>query len=143
MATLAGVILSSDKSNISAMTGRCVAHPLLISLANLFMDFWMKGSNCTFLLLTLLPIPKFIHKDWPIRSVLESHMIHECLDFILAPLKKAAEVGIMMSDPAGSLRHIFTPLSAYIVDMQEASLLAAVAGKTSVASHHGNLQMTW
>jgi hypothetical protein len=113
------------------MTGGRVAHPLLISLANLFMDFRMKGSNCAFLLLALLPIPKFIHKDRPIRGVLESRMIHECLDFILAPLKKAAEVGIMMSDPAGSLRHVFTPLSAYIVDVQEASLLAAVAGKTS------------
>ena len=94
------------------MTGGHVAHPLLISLANLFMDFRMKGSNHAFLLLALLPVPKFIHKDWPIRGVLESHMIHECLDFILQLLKKAAEVGIMMSDPAGSLRHVFTPLAA-------------------------------
>ena len=129
-ATLAGIILSSDKTNILAMTGGCVAYPLLISLANLFMDFRMKGSNCTFLLLMLLPILKFIHKDWLIHGVLESCMIYECLDFILTLLKKAAEVGIMMSDLAGSLCHIFTPLSAYIVDMQEASLLAAVAGKT-------------
>jgi Plavaka transposase len=113
------------------MTGGRVAHPLLISLANLFMDFRMKGSNHAFLLLALLPVPKFIHKDRPIRGVLESRMIHECLDFILQPLKKAAEVGIMMSDPAGSLRHVFTPLAAYMVDVQEALLLAAVAGKTS------------
>ena len=63
-------------------------------------------------------------------GVLESCMIHECLDFILTLLKKAAEVGIMMSDLASSLCHIFTPLSVYIVDVQEASLLAAVAGKT-------------
>jgi hypothetical protein len=62
---------------------------------------------------------------------LESRMIHECLDFVLKPLKKAAEIGIMMSDPAGSLRHVFTPLAAYMVDVQEALLLAAVAGKTS------------
>jgi hypothetical protein len=113
------------------MTGGRVAHPLLISLANLFMDFRMKGSNGAFLLLALLPVPKFIHKDRAIRGVLESRMIHACLDFILKPLKKAAEVGIMMSDPAGSLRYVFTPLAAYMVDVQEALLLAAVAGKTS------------
>jgi Plavaka transposase len=60
-ATLLGVVLSSDKTNISAMTGGRIAHPLLISLMNLFMDFRMKASNHAFLLLALLPVPKFIH----------------------------------------------------------------------------------
>jgi hypothetical protein len=130
-ATLLGIILSSDKTHISAMTGGRVAHPLLISLMNLFMDFQMKASNHAFLLLALLPVPKFIHRDQKLRGVLENHMIHECLDFILKPLKKAAEVGIMMSDPAGSLRYVFTPLAAYIVDVQAALSLSGVAGKTS------------
>ncbi|KAF9455194.1 hypothetical protein BDZ94DRAFT_1129282, partial [Collybia nuda] len=58
-------------------------------------------------------------------------VIHECLDFVLSPLKKAAEVGIMMSDPLGSLRYVFTPLAAYIADTQEALALSGVAGKTS------------
>ena len=113
------------------MTGGRVAHPLLISLANLCMDFRMKATNHAFLLLALLPVPKFIHKDQGTRGVLEYRMIHECLDFILEPLKKAAEVGIMMSDPTGSLCYVFTPLAAYMVDVQEALLLSAVAGKTS------------
>jgi hypothetical protein len=122
-ATLLGVILS-------AMTGGCVAHPLLISLTNLFADFRMKASNHVFLLLVLLPVPKFIHQDKKLCGVLENHMIHECLDFILKPLKKAAKVGIMMSDPAGSLCYVFTPLAAYIVDVQEALSLVRIAGKT-------------
>ena len=57
-------------------------------------------------------------------------MIYECLDFILKPLKKAAEVGIMMLDPVEFLHYIFTPLAAYIVDIQEALALSGVAGKT-------------
>ena len=112
------------------MTGGHVAHPLLISLANLFVDFQMKGSNHAFLLLVLLPVPKFIHKDRQICGVLDSRMIHECLDFILKPLKTVAKIGTMMSDLAGQARYIFTPLAAYMVDVQEALLLAAVAGKT-------------
>ncbi|KAH9159458.1 hypothetical protein EDB89DRAFT_2117806 [Lactarius sanguifluus] len=100
-ATLLGVVLSSDKTNISAMTGGRVAHPLLISLANLLMDFRMKGTNHAFLLLALLPVPNFIHKDSKTRGILENRMVHECLDFILTPLKKAAQFGIMMSDPLG------------------------------------------
>ena len=58
-------------------------------------------------------------------------MIHECLDFILKPLKKAVEVGIMMSDPVGFCRYIFTPLAAYIVDVPEALALSGIGGKTS------------
>jgi hypothetical protein len=58
-------------------------------------------------------------------------MVHECLDFILEPLKRATQIGIMMSDPVGSRCHVFTPLAAYIVDVQEAVALAGVAGKTS------------
>ena len=113
------------------MTGGRQAHPLLISLANILMDFRMKATNHAFLLLALLPISKFTHQDRKTRGVLENRMIHECLDFILKPLKKAAEVGIMMSDPVGSCRYVFTPLAAYIVDVQEALALSGVGGKTS------------
>ena len=113
------------------MTGRRQAHPLLISLANILMDFRMKATNHAFLLLALLPISKFIHKNRKTRGVLENRMIHECLDFILKPLKKAAEVGIMMSDPLGFCRFVFTPIAAYIVDVQEALALSGVAGKMS------------
>ncbi|KAH9009323.1 hypothetical protein EDB85DRAFT_1881682, partial [Lactarius pseudohatsudake] len=137
-ATLLGIVLSSDKTNISAMTGGRMAHPLLMSLANLLMDFRMKGTNHAFLLLALLPVPNFIHKDSKTRGVLENRMVHECLDFILTPLKKAAQFGIMMSDPLGSLRYVFTPLASYIVDVAEAIVLAGVGGKTShvtMASH--------
>jgi hypothetical protein len=95
------------------------------------MDFRTKATNHAFHLLALLPTPKFIHPDRKIRGVLENRLIHSCLDFILQPLKKAAEVGIMMSDPLGSLRYVYTPLAAYIVDTQEAVVLAGVSGKTS------------
>ena len=61
----------------------------------------------------------------------QNRLILDCLDFILQPLKKAAQVGIMMSDLLGSLHYVYTPLTAYIVDTQEAVVLAGVAGKTS------------
>ncbi|KAG1905725.1 uncharacterized protein F5891DRAFT_1125768 [Suillus fuscotomentosus] len=85
-ATLLGTILSSDKTNISTMTGDRVAHPLLTS------------SN-SFVLTALLPIPKFIHKNKRMRGVLEDRLIHECLDIVLRPLKQAAREGVMLSDP--------------------------------------------
>ena len=130
-ATILGTVLSSDKTNISAMTGGHVAHLLLISLANVDMSFRMKASNHTFLLLALLPVPKFIHKNRKICGILESCVIHECLDYILEPLKIAAQVRILMSDPVGNLRHCFTPLAAYIVDTPKSVMVSGVGGKTS------------
>ena len=113
------------------MTGNRVAHPLLISLANIKMDFRTKASNHLFHLLALLPIPRFMHPIKKTQGVLESRLFHQCLDIVLAPLKKAAEVGIMMSDPLGYRRFCFPPIAAYIVDTPEAALVAGVGGKTS------------
>lgn len=113
------------------MTGGRMAHPLLLSLANLDMDFRMKASNHGFLLLALLPVPKFIYKGRKMRGVLENRLIHECLDFILQPVKTAAQIGTMMSDPLGQLRYVFPALAAYIVDTPESAVLSGVAGKTS------------
>ena len=120
------------------MTGGRVAHPLLISLANMKASYRAKSSHHAFVLLALLPVPKFITHDQPLRGMLENRLFHECLDFILQPLKKAAYRGVQMSDPYGSLRDCFTPLAAYIVDTPEAALIAGVGGKTSpvtMASH--------
>ncbi|KAJ7911544.1 hypothetical protein B0H13DRAFT_2328201 [Mycena leptocephala] len=130
-ATLLGTILSSDKTQLSTMTGNRQAHPLLISLADIDMDFRMKASHHAFLLLALCPIPKFIEKDPEIRGVLESRIFHAVLDFVLRPLKTAARVGVMMNDPLGWRRFCFTPLAAHIVDTPESAMIAGVAGKTS------------
>ncbi|KAF8132962.1 hypothetical protein EV363DRAFT_1397865 [Boletus edulis] len=129
--TLCGVILSSDKMTITNMCGGQVAHPLLISLANIRMKTHNKALSHAFLLLTLMPIPRFIHPTTRICSVLEAWLFHQCLDIVLEPLKIAACIGKMMSDPAGNLHYCFTPLVSYIVDMPEAAMLACIWGQTS------------
>ncbi|KAJ7481071.1 hypothetical protein B0H11DRAFT_1724567 [Mycena galericulata] len=100
-ATVLGTILSSDKTQLTSMTGNRSAYPMLISMADLDMDFRMKACHHAFLLLALLPIPKFREKDAEIRGVLANRLFHAVLDFILAPLKKCAEIGLMMTDPLG------------------------------------------
>ena len=130
-ATLLRMVLSSDKTNISVLTGNCIAHPLLISLVNIKMATQLKPSSCAFLLAALLPVPKFIHKNKRMKGVLEDRLIHQCLDIVLEPLKCATQVGVMLSDPWGYNRYCFTPITSYIVDTPEAAMLATVGGKTS------------
>ncbi|KAG1881763.1 hypothetical protein C8R48DRAFT_550766, partial [Suillus tomentosus] len=130
-ATLLGTVLSSDKTNITSLTGDRVAHPLLMSLANIHMKIRLKSSSNAFVLTALLPVPKFIHKKKRMRGVLEDRLVHQCLDIVLEPLKQAARSGIMLSDPIGHSHYCFTPLASYIADTPEAMMLASVGGKTS------------
>jgi hypothetical protein len=113
------------------MTGARVAHPLLLGLANIRMCTRTKLSSRAFLLTALLPIPQYLHPNQQMRGVLEDRLIHECLVIVLKLLMIAAEIGIMMSDPVGNVRHCYTPLAAYIVDTPEACMLACMRGKTS------------
>ncbi|KAI6146028.1 hypothetical protein BKA82DRAFT_3981096 [Pisolithus tinctorius] len=97
-ATLLGTILSSDKTNITTLCGGRVAHPLLVSLANIKMSTRLKLSSNSFMLAALLPVPKFVHKNKRMRGLLEDRLIHECLDIVLEPVKQAAKLGIMLPD---------------------------------------------
>ncbi len=99
------------------------------------MDFRTKASNHTFLLIALLPVPNFIHPNTKIKGVLEACVFHSCVDLVMQPLKKAAMLGVMMSDPSC---HCFTPIALCIVDTPESALIACVGGQTSLvtlASH--------
>ncbi|KAG1839392.1 hypothetical protein C8R48DRAFT_782110 [Suillus tomentosus] len=119
-ATVLGTVLSSDKTNITNMTGARVAHPLLLGLANIHMNTHTKLSSRAFLLTALLPIPQYLHSNPWMRGMLEDRLMHKCLSIVWKPLMKAAEIGIMMSDPVGNVRHCFMPLAAYIVNTLEA-----------------------
>ncbi|KAG1831477.1 hypothetical protein EV424DRAFT_1534160 [Suillus variegatus] len=129
--TILGTVLSSNKTNVTTMTGARVAHPLLLGLANIRMCTRTKFSSRVFLLTALLPIPQYLHPNQRMQGVLEDRLIHECLAIVLRPLMIAAEIGIMMSDPVGNVRHCYTSLAAYIVDTPEACMIACVRGKTS------------
>ncbi|KAF9789589.1 hypothetical protein BJ322DRAFT_1178167 [Thelephora terrestris] len=136
--TLLGITLSSDKTNISIATGDRVAHPLLLTLANLPMDVRMKSTYHALPLIALLPCPKFIGLKKSLHGVMENRLVHHCLDIVSAPLKQVAANGAFMADSLGRIRCFFTPLVAYIVDTPEAAVLAGVGGKTShltLASH--------
>ncbi|KAG1758540.1 hypothetical protein EDD22DRAFT_956778 [Suillus occidentalis] len=129
--TLLGTILSSDKTNITSLTGDHIAHPLLISLTNIHMKIRLKSSSNAFVLTALLPVPKFIHRKKRMKGVLEDRLMHQCLNIVLELLKQAARLGIMLSDPIGHSHYCFTPLASYIADTLEAMMLVSVGGKTS------------
>ncbi|KAI6108944.1 hypothetical protein EDD16DRAFT_1455169, partial [Pisolithus croceorrhizus] len=89
---LCSVILSSNKTHITNICGGKVAHPLLVSLANIKMAMQNKVSSHAFLLNALMPVIRFIHSVHQMHSVLEAHLFHKCLDIVLQPFKGAAQI---------------------------------------------------
>ncbi|KAF7343798.1 hypothetical protein MSAN_01960800 [Mycena sanguinolenta] len=130
-ATVLGTALSTDKTQLTSMTGNRQAHPLLLTLSNIDMDFRTKASHHVLMLVALLPIAKFLEKNKEIAGVMASRLFHAVMDFVLEPLKTVAKIGKLMKDPLGWRRFCFTPLVAYIVDTPESALIAGVAGKRS------------
>ena len=129
--TSLGIILSSDKTALTAMTGDHSAHPLLITLANINSSVHLSSSSHALQLLALIPVPKFVGVQKKIHGILENRLIHACLNFVTSPLKTVARTGTWMGDYAGYVRYCFTPLVTYIADTPEAGALTGVAGKTS------------
>lgn len=102
-----------------------------MSLANIHSDVRQKASLHAFMPIAFLPVAKFIHDNKRMQGVLSDRLYHQSLDIVVKPLKIAARIGVMLSDPLGNQRYCFTPLATCIVDSPEASLIACVRGKTS------------
>jgi Plavaka transposase len=61
----------------------------------------MRTSSHAFVLLAILPEAHFIAPA-EVQGVLGARLFHECVDLVVEPLKTAARIGIMMSDPVGN-----------------------------------------
>jgi hypothetical protein len=130
--TVLGVILSSDKTQLSVGTGNQSLHPLYLSIANIKSEVRCKQSFHSYVLLGLLPLPEFKYlrfKD--LKSLLNAQIHHYCLDYILAPLKETTRTGAYLRDPLGRIRRCHTPLAAYTVDLPEAQQIACVMRNAS------------
>ncbi|KIM83716.1 hypothetical protein PILCRDRAFT_88067 [Piloderma croceum F 1598] len=129
--TLLGVIGASDKTPLTIGTGNKEMHPVLLSLANINAGVRMKATAQAFALAAYLPIPKFLNVSAQLQATLAARVYHICLDIICANLKKAEEMGVTLSDPAGNLRKCHTPLVSWIADLPEQRLLACVLASQS------------
>ncbi|KAG1799139.1 uncharacterized protein BJ212DRAFT_1305591 [Suillus subaureus] len=88
--------------------------------------------------LALLPVVKFIHRVKHMHGVLADRLLHQCIDIVIEPLKQAAHLGVMMSDPVGFSRYCFTPLVAYVADTLEELVIACTtmnASPVTMATH--------
>ncbi|KAG2127113.1 hypothetical protein DEU56DRAFT_915826 [Suillus clintonianus] len=129
-ATIIPIILASDKTPVTRMSGGLEMHPVFLTIGNIQSEVRMKATAHAWSCVAFIPIPKFdVHGDF--QTLLHARLFHKCMDLIFAKCKVATRIGEYMPDPMGYLRHCFTPLVAYTADLPEAQLIACVSKSAS------------
>lgn len=134
-AAVGGVILGSDATHLTHYAGDVKVHGLYLSLGNIDKEIRAQTSKRAWILIAYIPISKwektlekaeFQSKQHQktLPGILNRRLFHYCMEIICQPLQKLNVHEVV--DPEGNVRLIFYVLIAYIADLEEQYLIAAL-----------------
>lgn len=123
-ATIAAVIIGSDKTNLTRFSGDKFAWPVYITVGNIDKNTRRKPSENAVILLGYLPVSKLNKIKPSERSAVQHQLFHNCKKELLQPLIKAGIDGVEILCSDGEIRLTFPILSAYLADHPEQCLVA-------------------
>ncbi|KIO24757.1 hypothetical protein M407DRAFT_51577, partial [Tulasnella calospora MUT 4182] len=125
-ATVAPVILASDKTKFSYFSGDKAAWPVYLTIGNISKRVRRKTSKRAVLLLGYLPVAKLHCWSDSKRKAIGHDLFHACMRRFVEPLVTAGKQGVNMHCADKKTRRVHPLLSAYIADHPERSLAACV-----------------
>ncbi|KAJ7207810.1 hypothetical protein B0H12DRAFT_1034405 [Mycena haematopus] len=123
-ATLAPIIISSDKTQLTRFSGDKQAWPVYLTIGNLSKETRRTTSSRATVLLGYIPVTKLEIFSKAKRSGVAHQLFHDCMKTMLEPLKAAGREGLKMDCADGFVRMMFPILAAYIADYPEQCLVA-------------------
>ncbi|KAJ7156433.1 hypothetical protein C8R43DRAFT_1087288 [Mycena crocata] len=123
-ATLAPIIIASDKTQLTCFGGDKEAWPVYLTIGNIPKGTRRAPSAPATILIGYIPVTKLEIYSKKKRSAVAHQLFHDCMRVLLQPLKAAGENGVEMDCADGFVRRMFPILSAYIADYPEQCLVA-------------------
>src|ERR1700677_1189623 len=125
-ATLAPVIVATDKTQLTQFTGGKSAYPIYLTLGNLPKAICRKPSHHACVLIGYLSVDKIqryklTNKEHRARN---QRLFHESMRLILAPLMDAGRTGVEMTGGDGAVCNIYPILASYVADYPEQCLVS-------------------
>ncbi|KAK7020726.1 hypothetical protein VNI00_017626 [Paramarasmius palmivorus] len=124
-ATLAPVIIATDKTQLTQFSGSKQAYPVYLTLGNIPKALRRKPSQRACILIGYLPVDKISKGNLSGRehSARYQRLLHEAMRYLLSPLVNAGRSGVEMVSADGVIRRVHPILTSYIADFPEQCLV--------------------
>ncbi|KAF9040173.1 hypothetical protein BDZ89DRAFT_1100216 [Hymenopellis radicata] len=103
-ATVCPVIIASDETKLTVLSGDKVAWPVYLTIGNIDKDIRRKSSSYATVLLGYLPVSKLECMSAGRRSMEGNQLFHEAMKIIISPLVEAGTTGVEMNCADGFIR---------------------------------------
>jgi hypothetical protein len=126
--TIVPVIIASDKTQMTKLSGNQEAYPVYLTIGNISKDVRRKASQHATLILGYLPADGF--KDVPNkerRRLLKKQLLHCTMRAVMEPLEEAGRSGLDMLCADGRTRRVYPLLAAFVGDWPEQSDMACTS----------------
>ncbi|KAG9098699.1 hypothetical protein FS749_003186 [Ceratobasidium sp. UAMH 11750] len=126
-ATVAPIIISTDKTKMTVFSGNQKAWPVYMSLANISSDIRRRPSERATVLIGFIPVSELTNiSNTEERSRRRWQLFHSSLESIFEPLKEVSRTGMEVLCSDGGVRRVYPILAAYIADFPEQATIACV-----------------
>ncbi|KAF9020721.1 hypothetical protein BDZ89DRAFT_911476, partial [Hymenopellis radicata] len=123
--TVAPVIVSTDKTQLTQFSGSRQAYPVYLTLGNIPSHLRRKPSQLACILVAYLPIDKMNRGKFSKATMGSRYqrLFHAAMTEILKPLVAAGTDGVEMTSGDGAVRRVHPILASYVADYPEQCLV--------------------
>ncbi|KAF8432260.1 hypothetical protein L210DRAFT_3363107, partial [Boletus edulis BED1] len=122
--TVAPIILSSDKTQLSHFQGDKAAWPVYLTIGNLFKEIHCCAFAHGTILLRYLPIAHLDGFSDKIKLLVKYRLFYYCMTHILKSLVNAGTEGTAMICVDSIVRQVWPIVATYVADYPEQCLVA-------------------